>query len=67
MRVVVALLLAAALRGSKALRTLGPLRSSLALLRHGDFEHVASSFADADGLLALTLPRSRQRWLPTPP
>ena len=34
----------------------GATRSALALLKAGDFEHLARQFSNSEGILALTLP-----------
>jgi len=54
---------AVAIHPPSHLKVLGPARSALALLRAGDFEHLARRFTSAEGILALTLPGSRQRCL----
>ena len=54
---------AVAIHPPSHLKVLGPARSVLALLRAGDFEHLARRFTSAEGILALTLPGSRQRCL----
>ena len=52
-----------ALHAPARVKTLGATRSALALLKAGDFEHLARQFSNSEGILALTLPGSRQRCL----
>ena len=52
-----------ALHAPARVKTLGAARSALALLKAGDFEHLARQFSNSEGILALTLPGSRQRCL----
>ena len=52
-----------ALHAPAQVKTLGATRSALALLKAGDFEHLARQFSNSEGILALTLPGSRQRCL----
>ena len=54
---------AIALHAPARVKTLGAARSALALLKAGDFEHLARQFSNSEGILALTLPGSRQRCL----
>ena len=54
---------AIALHAPARVKTLGAARSALALLKAGDFEHLARQFSNSEGMLALTLPGSRQRCL----